>query len=222
MSVLDDVIRFSGYTERILNERQLADILGGSAARRYGIVNRALKSRSLIRIKRGLYVLPTHLSSAPLHPFVVAQALHPGSYVSFESALAFHGWIPEAVLQTASVTPGRKSFGYDTETFGSFTFLPLALQSYQFLVGVESKRLGQATALVASPVRALMDIVAYRKVNWQGLSWITDGLRVDIDELTGVDPRKLEELCHVYKHANTKEFSNKLYEACLKSNGSKR
>jgi hypothetical protein len=31
-----------------------------------------------------------------VHPFAVAQALLPGSYVSFETALAFHGWIPHS------------------------------------------------------------------------------------------------------------------------------
>lgn len=219
MPNLQDAFRLHGYTDRILTERQLADVIGGSAARRYGIVNRALKNRSLLRIKRGLYALPVYLRSAPLHPFVVAQALLPGSYVSFESALSFHGWIPEAVRQTASVTPGRKSIEHVTETFGTFTFLPLALQPYQFLVGVERQRLNDATALIASPLRALMDIVAYRKIKWQGMSWITEGLRVDIEQMSGLDPQTLEQLCYVYKHTAAKEFADRLYDACIPSTG---
>ncbi len=210
---LQDTLRLHGYTDRVLTERQLADAIGGSAARRYGIVNRALKSRNLLRIKRGLYALPAHLRSTPLHPYVVAQALHPGSYVSFESALSFHGWIPEAVRQTASVTPGRKSIDYETETFGAFTFLPLALQPYQFLVGVERHRLNDATALIASPLRALMDIVAYRKIRWQGVSWITEGLRVDIEQMSGLDPQTFQRLCDVYKHTAARAFANRLYDA---------
>ena len=41
------------------------------------------------------------------HPFLVANALHRGSYVSLQSALAFHGVIPEHVPTVTSVGPGR-------------------------------------------------------------------------------------------------------------------
>lgn len=54
MPSLQAALRLRGYTDRILTERQLADAIGGSAARRYGIVNRALKNRSLLRLKRGV------------------------------------------------------------------------------------------------------------------------------------------------------------------------
>lgn len=222
MSTLLDAIKAREYTDRILTDRQLSDLLGGSAARRYGIVNRALKDKSLLRIKRGLYALAPHLRSTPLHPFVVAQALHPGSYVSFESALSFHGWIPEAVYQTASVTPGRKSIDYETNTLGTFTFLPLALNAYRFLAGVERRRLGDATALVASPLRALMDIVAYRKIEWQGVAWTTQGLRVDIEHLSALAPQKFNELRDVYKHAAASDFAKKLYDTCATPTGTTR
>ncbi|MEK6630557.1 MAG: hypothetical protein AABY89_07470, partial [Acidobacteriota bacterium] len=41
------------------------------------------------------------------HPFLVANALHRGSYVSLQSALAFHGVIPEQVPTVTNVGPGR-------------------------------------------------------------------------------------------------------------------
>jgi predicted transcriptional regulator of viral defense system len=40
------------------------------------------------------------------------------SYISFETALAYHGWIPERVFVTASVVPGRKSRRYENEKMG--------------------------------------------------------------------------------------------------------
>ena len=35
------------------------------------------------------------------------------------------------------------------------------------------------TALIASPLRALMDLVALRRCEWQGLAWLSEGLRVE-------------------------------------------
>lgn len=103
MSSLAQQVSAVGLADRIFSERQLGE------ARRYGLVNRALKDGSLIRLKRGTYMLGRRYRSDSAHPFAVAQSLVPGSYISFESALAHHGWIPEAVFVTASASPGRKT-----------------------------------------------------------------------------------------------------------------
>jgi hypothetical protein len=105
MASLAQLVSVTGLCDRIFNERQLGEALGGGHARRYGAVNRALKDGSLLRLKRGTYTLARPFHRAALHPFAVAQAIHPESYISFESALAYHGWIPEAVFVAASVTP---------------------------------------------------------------------------------------------------------------------
>ena len=112
MQALTEQLLFHPLRERILDEGQLANIVGGSPARRYGLVNRALQAGELQRLMRGLYVLPQRFRQTCLHPFVIAQRLQATSYISFETALAWHGWIPEAVYSTASVTPGRKTLGH--------------------------------------------------------------------------------------------------------------
>src|SRR3546814_6188705 len=109
-----------------------------------------------------------HTSSA-LVTGVQTCALPIWSYVSFESALAHHGWIPEAVFVTASVSPGRKSLSFATADFGTFSFHPLAIKDYRFLTGVGRIKMGKITAFVASPLRALMDLVAMRKERWTGI-----------------------------------------------------
>ncbi|WP_039859011.1 type IV toxin-antitoxin system AbiEi family antitoxin domain-containing protein, partial [Novosphingobium pentaromativorans] len=185
---------------RVFDERQLGEAVGGGSARRYALVNRALKDGSLIRLKRGTYLLGSRYRSDAIHPFAVAQAFLPGSYVSFETALAHHGWIPEAVYSTASVTPRRKSLEFDTPHMGRFTFHPLAIQDYQYLVGVEREKFGALTAFVASPLRALLDLVALRKQGWTGLDWLTSGLRIDEDRLLSLKRKELAKLTPVYKH----------------------
>src|SRR5258706_12429574 len=167
-----------GLSEKVLSERQLERAVGGAAARRYGLVNRALKAQELIRIRRGLYTLPSKYRTEPPHPFAIAQALEPGSYVSFETALSTHGWIPEAVRVTASVVPGRKSSHLEHPSLGSFEFRPLALHQEHFLELIELRQLGSQIALLAHPLPALKDLVTFTNLDCHDFYWLTAGIAI--------------------------------------------
>jgi len=210
MSALISQIRSAGYADRVLTDQQIGRILGGSDDRRYGQVKRALQSVALVRIKRGLYVLAEQYRKHPLHPFALAQVLVAGSYISMETALAFHGWIPEAVYTTVSVTPGRKSHVIDHPNFGHFEFNPLALHKSGFLAGVQRHAISDQAMLVASPLRALMDLVAFRKQDWQGIAWLENGMRVGQAHLLQVRLKDFSDLRGVYKHKVVNEFLSQL------------
>lgn len=210
MSALASSLPHGKFAGRIFDERQLAEAIGGSDARRYALVNRALKDGTLVRLRRGAYLLAQSSSDKAPHPFAVAQALLPGSYVSFETALSYHGWIPEAVYVTASVTPGRKTLEFETPVMGRFSYHPLAIQPYQFLVGVERLKLGVLTAFVATPLRALLDLVALRKNAWTDFGWLTSGLRIDEDHLFSLRAREFAMLATVYKHKAVNDFLRSL------------
>ncbi len=213
MSPVVEKIAKAGLADRILNERQLGRLLGGGDARRYGLVNRALKDGSLLRVKRGTYVLGQRFRTTAIHPFAVAQSLVAGSYVSFESALAWHGWIPEAVFTTASVSPGRKTLRYETAGFGTFDFHPLAIADYHFLTAVDRVEMGKLTAFVAQPLRALMDLVALRKESWSGMDWLLQGMRIDESELASLRRKDFAKLTSVYKHKAANAFLLSLEKA---------
>jgi len=206
-------VSYSDLAGRIFDEQQLADLFGGSAPRRYGLVNRALKDGSLKKIRRGIYMLGG--DQHQVHPFAAAQAIVPGSYVSFETALGHHGWIPERVVTTASVTTGRKTILCTDTPLGPFSFYPLALHDYQFLAAIERVKLGKLTACVAHPLRALMDLVAHRKVRWTGLDWLVGGLRIDETNLRSLGRDDFEKLKPVYKHRAVREFLSHLEVALL-------
>lgn len=209
----------ANYADQILTEKQLARILGGSDNSRYGLVKRAMQAGDLVKIKRGQYVLAEHYRKHPIHPFRLAQALVVGSYVSMESALAFHGWIPEAVFATVSVTPGRKSNDVDHSVFGKFAFRPLALNKAAFLEGVDRQTINNQTMLVAKPLRALFDLVALKKYKWQGMGWIVNGMRIDPEYLLQTPRKEFHVLRRVYKHKAVLEFLNQLdqHVAALKA-----
>jgi hypothetical protein len=70
-------------------------------------ISRWTASGRLLQLRRGLYaVAPPHARELP-DALAVASRLHRPSYVSLESALAYHGVIPEAVPVVTSVTTGR-------------------------------------------------------------------------------------------------------------------
>jgi len=219
MITLAEQVEKSGLADRIFSEGQLRELLGGSDARRYALVHRALKNGSLIRLKRATYMLGRRTSSDAIHPFAAAQALLPGSYISFETALAHHGWIPEAVFTTASVSPGRKTIAYDTPSLGQFSFHPLALREYQFLTSVDREKFGKLAAFVAQPLRALIDLVALRKERWSGLDWLTTGMRIDEDRLLSLRRKDFSALRPVYKHKAANDFLHSLEGAILMNKG---
>jgi len=195
---------------RVLSDKQLARVVGGSPQRRYGLVNRAMKAGELLRLTRGSYLLAERFRDYPSHPFALAQAFVPGSYVSFETALAHHGWIPEAVYTTASVTPGRKSLDYGHPVFGRFSFHPLAIQAGYFLELVARVQITQQSLLVAEPFRALMDLVCLRKVEWQGMDWLVEGMRIDQDYLGKITSADIRTLALVYKQKRVNSFLKSL------------
>ena len=219
MDTLAKQVAESSLADRIFNEDQLGALLGGSDARRYALVHRAVKDGSLIRLKRATYMLGRRSRSDTVHPFAAAQALLPGSYISFETALAYHGWIPEAVVSTASVSPGRKTIICDTPVLGQFSFHPLALQEYQLLTSVDREKLGKLTAFVAQPLRALIDLVALRKEHWSGLDWLTKGMRIDEERLRSLKRKDFSALLPVYRHKAANAFLYSLKDAILPVKG---
>jgi predicted transcriptional regulator of viral defense system len=109
----------------------------------------------IYQLRRGLYSLAPPYRKVIPHPFLVANRLQPGSYVSLQSALAFYGLIPEQVPVTTSVSTGRPA-SFVTPV-GQFDFRHVKtswLRGYQQIdFGNDQK------AFVASPEKALLDLV---------------------------------------------------------------
>jgi len=210
MQTLAQKLIDQGLANQVLTEKQLARVLNGSQQRRYGLVNRALKAGELHRLSRGRYLLADRFRDYPGHPFALAQAFVPGSYVSFETALAHHGWIPEAVYTVSSVTPGRKTLVYDSGKFGQFTFHPMAVYTDRLLELVQRIQITQQTMLVADPLRALMDLVCLRKTQWQGLGWLIEGMRIDEEHLKSIRYTDMAKLMLVYKQKRVNSFLKSL------------
>lgn len=200
MQTLTENLIQAGWAGRVLSHAQLARLLEGTPQRRYNLVNRALQHGELLQLRRGLYVLAPQLQNKPLHPFVLAQALQSGSYISFETALSFHGWIPEGVPVTLSMLPGRRRLEVDLAALGMFRFYPLALRPGYFLEAVDRHTFAGQTSLVAQPLRALLDIVCLRKLEIDSIRDLTQSMRIDKELLMQTQAATWRVLQRVYAH----------------------
>lgn len=116
---------------------------------------RWVKSGKLIQLRRGLYTLSAPYRKTEPHPFLIANRFKKASYVSLQSALSYHGLIPEYVPQVTSVTAGRPEF-LQTPA-GSFIFKHIRKE---FFLGFRSEEVQPAQyAFIATPEKALLDLV---------------------------------------------------------------
>ena len=182
-----------------------------SEGARKQLVHRALCEGEVSRLKPGLYALsPDYRKSSP-HPFVIAAALHSPSHVSLESALSHHGLIPEVVFQVSSVTV-RRSRSFETP-LGNFQFY--RVPSEQPRAGVVAEKLDQHSwAFVASPLRAIADLVYLRKeVRWRdAMKFLTDSMRIDEEDLRALDFAELDEISDAIRNQRTRWFLRALRE----------
>jgi hypothetical protein len=200
MQLLTALLIDAGLAGRVVSHAQVVRLAGGTAQRCYSLVNRALRYGELMQLRRGLYVVaPTRQVKLP-HPFVLAQAVQPGSYVSFETALGFHGWIPEAVSVTMSVLPGRRQLALQHAALGQFCFMPLALQRGQFLVAVDRQHFAGQVALVAQPLRALFDMACVRKLSPAAMLDLVPAMRIDPALLAQLPSDQWQAVQGVYAH----------------------
>jgi predicted transcriptional regulator of viral defense system len=113
------------------------------------------KSGRVYQLRRGLYALAPPFQKAKPHPFVVANRMVHGSYVSLQSALAHYGLIPESVPVTTSVSTGR-SRRWDTP-LGGYEFRHIKAD---LLFGYRLLDLGLGQhATIATPEKALLDLI---------------------------------------------------------------
>lgn len=118
-------------------------------------LSRWVEAGRLYQLRRGLYALAPPYQRARPHPFLVANRLVRGSYVSLQSALAYRSLIPEYVPVTTSVTLGRP-YRWDTP-LGSYEFRHLR---NDLLTGSRRTLLaGGQEAFVATPEKALLDLL---------------------------------------------------------------
>lgn len=140
-------------------------------------LSRWTRSGKIIKLRRGLYALSPPWRRRHPHPFLVANRLMPGTYVSGLSALAYAQIIPEYVPETTSVGPGKPHVRQ--LALGRFSFRHVKthlLFGYRALAVDDDQQ-----AFVATPEKALLDLIHLRPGGDQR-EYLAE-LRLDCDAL---------------------------------------
>lgn len=182
----------------ILDYQQLVTGLAGYAKPRDKI-QALLAEGSLVRVRKGLYVLGERYRRALVSREVLANLIYGPSYVSLDYALSIHGLIPERVAEVTSVTTGEKR--RFTTPFGVFTYRPLSARRYA--PGVAWAGDGEARYLLASPEKALSDKIwadaRFRPTRERDFdAYLFADLRLDEDRLAALDAGRLSAIADAY------------------------
>lgn len=135
----------------------------------------------IIRLKRGLYVRSAD-DGAVIIPFLIANHLYGPSYVSMHTALRHYGLIPERVYLTQSMTI-KHSRSFDTP-IGRFSYY--SCPTNYFPIGIQQESQEGVTYLVATPEKALCDLIikspGMNATTVKSLrNWLDDDLRFDME-----------------------------------------
>ena len=161
------------------------------------------KNGYIIRLKRGVYVVNPEHSGKILSNELIANHLYAPSYISMLTALRYYGLIPEAVYTHQSMTV-KHSRSFQTP-IGNYDYKYIAREA--FSVGVRSLHKGDYSFLIASPEKALCDLIANSKVNLRYLkeveNYLEYDIRMDMDEFYKFDASIFEEYIKVGKKADS-------------------
>ncbi len=195
--------KLTTYPNHIITDIELATLIGGTPDSRYAKIKRLLAQGKLLRIRKGLYCL-TEKSGyrKKQHPFELAQYIYAPSYISFESALSYHGLIPEAVYTTTSSTTKRSKI-FDTP-LGIFTYLHLPEEN--FYIEVMRIKSQANTFFMANPWKAICDYVYGHKHDWRNVNPLIDSLRIELVDLPKLSAEAISTLNDYYKSKRITRF----------------
>jgi predicted transcriptional regulator of viral defense system len=167
-------------------------------------INELLKSGTIDRVKKGLYVFGPESRQAPICKESLANLIYGPSCISMEYALSFHGLIPERVETITSVTPKRdKEFNTPV---GRFTYRYLNAAKYPH--GIEQQWIDKLhPILIASPEKALCDYVVLNDVpeftiTSSAKAFLLQDLRIGQESWARFDVKKLLRLNAHYNSQN--------------------
>jgi predicted transcriptional regulator of viral defense system len=121
-------------------------------------VSRWVKSGKLIKLKRGVYILPKAYRKKTAESIYIANSLVWPSYISLEKALEHWGLIPEAVHVFTSITTKRPQT-FET-VIGVYSYRNI---NNKLFWGYTSITKANNIVHIAKPEKALLDLFYYHR-----------------------------------------------------------
>ncbi len=172
-------------------------------------ITELLNEQVIVRVKKGLYVFGNSYRRRAYSKELLANLVYGPSYVSLDSALSYHGLIPEGVEALTSVTTNR-SRRFRTPV-GLFTYQRIPRLAYE--VGMTRIEADHDQAfLIASPEKALADkIVSARGAAIASQAdmrrFLEDDLRIVESSLTSLSAETVADYAERYRSRKLKFLS---------------
>lgn len=162
-------------------------------------ISRFLRHKEIITLKNGLYVSAEFFEKNRKnvsYSFYMANILRIPSYISSWTALQYYDLATEAIYSITSVT-SKVTRSYTTKA-GDFTFQSMRNDLFSDFVLVNGKNnslVGGFDFYIASPSKALFDMMYFRTKQFRGMSLSDimkkiEELRVDFDEMEKSEQEK--------------------------------
>ncbi len=181
---------------------QLGKQLGLKEATLNTYISRFLKRKEIVQLKRGLYVPADFFEknrNNVSYSFYLANIIRTPSYVSSWAALQYYNLATEAIRSVTSVTP-KVTRIYQTK-IGAFSYQSINKELFSDF----SLAKGKFDFYIASPSKALFDLLYFRTRQFKGLSSekvksLIDDLRIDFDEMEKSEQEKCNAMIKKYIH----------------------
>ena len=172
-------------------------------------ISRMVKSGELIRLKNGFFLIAEKIKQSPVPYEQIANLMYGPSYISFEWALSFYKMIPEGVYVVTSTCVGQ------SQTFKTpvATFDYTHLSHHRYAIGIDQKETAAGGFLIATPEKALADLVHLKSKKLEGEDLLVDlveARRMDEDDLKQLDKKLLLEISNSYRSQSVKNLVNVL------------
>lgn len=182
---------------------EISAIIPGTIDSRKALIRRSLAKGDIVRVSKGVYLLGSRFKQSNVSLYEIARLIYSPSYISFESALSFHNMIPEAVTLISSASLSRSN-QFQTP-LGHFQYS--RIPATPFLDGVARKTTSNGGAfLIATPEKAIIDLVYERNLRWAGLDMFLEGYRIDEHKLLSLSRPLLAQLSSRFKGARVSSF----------------
>jgi predicted transcriptional regulator of viral defense system len=165
-------------------------------------ISRFLKYKEIYRLKNGLYVSANFFNknkSDISYSFYLANVIRTPSYVSSWAALQYYNLATDVIHSITSVTP-KVTRDYQTKA-GSFAYQSINKELFSDFSLVK----GKFNFYIASPSKALFDLLYFRTRQFRGLSpdkikSVVSELRIDIEEMDKDEKQKFNIIINNYIH----------------------
>ena len=165
-------------------------------------ISRFLKHKEIYGLKNGLYISADFLEknrNDSSYSFYLANIIRTPSYVSSWAALQYYDLATEAIYSITSVTR-KVTRDYQTKA-GNFSYQSINKELFSDFSLVK----GKFDFFIASPSKALFDLLYFRTRQLRGLSLenikaLVEELRIDIDEMNREEQGKFYAMINKYFH----------------------